>query len=91
MVVILIKKMINIIYKTITMFDYNFIEMLEITKLIITNDYYYNSFIKQKILNYQYKNPYYGKIYFNDNIKGIYINIYSDFFTYYIKWYNCFY
>ena len=80
------------------MFDYNFIEMLEITKLIlIINNYnkYKNINIqyldKNKILNYQYKNLYFGNIYIGQDGGGrSYINVYSDFFQYYVQWYKSF-
>ena len=80
------------------MFDYKFIEMLEIIKLI--RDFEVNKNVdedkklhyKNKILNYQYKNPYFGKIYIGADKGGlVYINVYSTFFTYYIKWYRNYY
>jgi hypothetical protein len=80
------------------MFDYNFIEMLEIIKLILrANNYnkYKNINIqyldKNKILNYQYKNIYFGNIYIGQDAGGrSYINVYSDFFQYYVQWYKSF-
>ena len=80
------------------MFDYNFIEMLEIIKLILIinnyNKYKYKTIQyldENKILNYQYKNLYFGNIYIGQDKGGrSYINVYSDFFQYYVQWYKSF-
>lgn len=73
------------------MFDYRFIEMLYVVKIILRR---HNEPIDDKIRkyldNYVLKNPNFGSIYCIQKPEGFFIQVYSDFFSYYYDFYNSF-